>query len=255
MPFFMTNVKRKSIWTNLLVRGSLDLFSRFIGLCMGLNNLHEFGKCLIVYVDDIVITGNGAKISQLKKYLFSHFQMKDLGSLKYFLVIEVAQLKDKIVISQRKYVLGILKETSMIDYRLVDSPRDPNIKLTSDQGDPYLDLERYQRLGRKLIYLTITRPNISFAIGVVSQFLQAPHTNYHSDLMVHILKYIKKDPGQGLLYEDKGNTQVTNYCGVDWVESPIDRCFTTWYCIFIGDNIVSWKSKKQIVVAHSSAEA
>ena len=93
------------------------------------------GKCvyLMVYVDDIVITGNDAtKITQLKEHLFSHFQTKDLGSLKYFLGIEVAQSGDGFVISQKKYALDILEETNMQNCRPVESPMNPNLKLMAD---------------------------------------------------------------------------------------------------------------------------
>ena len=96
------------------------------------------GKCiyLIVYVDDIVITGNDiVDISQLKEHLCRHFQTKDLGSLKYFLGIEVAQSKYGVVISQRKYALDILHENGMIDCKLVENPMDPNQKLTSEEGE------------------------------------------------------------------------------------------------------------------------
>jgi len=87
----------------------------------------------IVYVDDIVITENDSTtICWLKKHLFSHFQTKDLGCLKYFLGIEVAQSNEGIVISQRKYALDILKETSMIECRPVNSPMDPNQKLMAE---------------------------------------------------------------------------------------------------------------------------
>ena len=175
----------------------------------------------MVYVDDIVITGNDQeKIAQLKEHLFSHFQTKDLGKLKYFLGIEVAQSKDGIIISQRKYALDILKETGMSDCRPIDSPMDPNQKLLPNQGEPYSDPERYRRLVGKLIYLTITRPDISFAFGVVSQFMQSPH-NDHWDAVIRILRYIKRTPGQGLLYEDKGNTQIVGFCDADWTGSPI----------------------------------
>ena len=112
----------------------------------------SLGKCvyLMVYVDDIVITGNDAtKISQLKEHLFSHFQTKDLGYLRYFLGIEVAQSKDGIVISQRKYALDILKETGVQNCRLFDSPMDPNQKLMANQSEIYPDSERYSRLGGK----------------------------------------------------------------------------------------------------------
>jgi len=84
--------------------------------------------------------------------------------------------------------------------------------------------------------------------------MQAPHVD-HWKVVIHILRYIKKAPGQGLLYEDKGNTQISGYCDVDWAGGPIDKRSTTGYCVFIGGNIISWKSKKQNIVARSNAEA
>ena len=209
------------------------------------------GKCvyLIVYVDDIVITGNDvAKISQQKQHLFSNFQTKDLNCLKYFLGIEVAQSKEGVVISQRKYALDILEETGMTNCRPIDSPMDPNQKLMLDQGGPFPDPERYRRLVGKLIYLTITRPDLSFVVGVVSQFMQDPHID-HWNVVIRILRYIKKTPGQGLLYKDNGNTQICGYCDADWASHPIDRRSTTGYGVSFGGNIVSWKSKKQSVFA------
>jgi len=142
----------------------------------------------------------------------------------------------------------------MQNCRPVDSPMDPNLKLMADQRGIYPDPERYRRLVGKLIYLTTTRPNISFVVGVVSQFMQNPHVD-HWNTVMHILKYVKKAPRHGLLYEDKDNTQVSGYCDADWAGCPIDRRSTSGYCVFIGVNVISWKSKKQIVVARFSAEA
>ncbi|RVW49108.1 Retrovirus-related Pol polyprotein from transposon TNT 1-94 [Vitis vinifera] len=168
------------------------------------------GQCiyLVVYVDDIVITGSDQNgIQKLKQHLFTHFQTKDLGKLKYFLGIEIAQSSSGVVLSQRKYALDILEETGMLDCKPVDTPMDPNVKLIPGQGEPLGDPGRYRRLVGKLNYLTITRPDISFPVSVVSQFLQSP-CDSHWDAVIRILRYIKSTPGQGVLYENRGHTQL-----------------------------------------------
>ena len=139
-------------------------------------------------MDDVVITGSDQDdIQKLKQHLFSNFQTKDLGKLKYFLGIVVAQSNSELVISQMKYTLDILTDTGMLDYKLVDTPMDPNVKL----------VRRYRRLVGKLNYLTITRPNIYFPVSVISQFLQSPRDS-HWDAAFRILCYVKGTPGQGV---------------------------------------------------------
>ncbi|CAH9069280.1 unnamed protein product [Cuscuta europaea] len=210
---------------------------------------------LVVYVDDIVITGDYHDgIQNLKLYLSQQFQTKDLGRLRYFLGIEVAQSKTGIAISQRKYALDILKETGMTDCKPIDTPIDPNVRLFPDQGEPISNPERYRRLVGKLNYLTMTRPDISFAVSVVSQFLNTP-CDSHWDAVVRILRYIKGSPGRGLVYANRGCDNITAYSDADWAGCPNDRRSTSGYCVLIGGNLISWKSKKQSVVARSSAEA
>ena len=214
------------------------------------------GQCiyLIVYVEDIVIIDSDQDgIHKLKQHLFSHFQTKDLGKLKYFLGIEIAQSKSSVVMSQRKYILDILEETGMLNCKPVDTPMDPNVKLVPGQGEPLQDPRRYRRLVERLNYLTITRLDISFPVSVVSQFLQPPCVS-HWDAVICILRYIKGKSIQGVLYENRGHTQVIGYCNADWAGLPANRRFTLENCVFIGGNLTSWKSKKQDVVARSSAE-
>ncbi|KAL6332014.1 hypothetical protein AAG906_020371 [Vitis piasezkii] len=115
-----------------------------------------------------------------------------------------------------------LEETGMLDQKPVDTPMDPNVKLVPGQGEPLGDPGRYRRLVGKLNYLTITRPDISFPVSVVSQFLQSP-CDSHWDAVIRILRYIKSTPGQGVLYENRGHTQVVGYTDADWAGSPTDR--------------------------------
>ena len=162
--------------------------------------------------------------------------------------IEVAQSKDGLVISQRKYAMDILEETGLLNAKPTDTPMDPSVKLLPNQGEPLSDSGRYRRLVGKLNYLTVTRPDISFAVSVVSQFLNSP-CQEHMDAVIRILRYIKRAPGKGLVYENKGHTQIVGYSDADWAGSPIDRRSTSGYCVFVGGNHISWKSKKQTVVA------
>ncbi|KAL5725033.1 Beta-galactosidase 8 [Ranunculus cassubicifolius] len=210
---------------------------------------------LCVYVDDIVITGSDEEgMTVLKSHLATNFMTKDLGKLKYFLGIEVARTKDGINLSQRKYVLDLLTETGYLGCKPVETPMDVNRKLSIEEGELLADVEGYRRLVGKLIYLTITRPDISFAVGVVSQFMHSPR-GPHMDAVIRILRYLKHAPGRGVLYRVNGHLNVEGYTDADWAGSHSDRRSTTGYCTFFGGNLVTWKSKKQNVVARSSAES
>ena len=177
-------------------------------------------------------------IRKLKQHFFNHFQKKDLGKLKDFLRIEITQSNSGVVMSQRKYVFDTLEETGMLNCEHVDTPMDLNVKLVPGHGEPLRDPRRYRRLVGRLNYLTITRPNISFPVSVVSKFLQSP-CNSHWDAVICILCYIKGTPGHGVLYENRGHTQNVRYCDTDWADSPIDRLSTSGYYVFISGNLIS----------------
>ncbi|KAM0041797.1 putative RNA-directed DNA polymerase [Helianthus debilis subsp. tardiflorus] len=155
--------------------------------------------CLIIYVDDMIITGNDEEeMKRLKGNLFTKIEMKDLGRLKYFLGIEVLRSKHGIFISQKKYILDLLAETGMIDCKPTDTPIAVNHKLHMEEGVKAADKERYQRMVGKLIYLSHTHPDIAYAVGVVSQFMHQPQVS-HMEAIWRILRYLKGATGHGVI--------------------------------------------------------
>jgi hypothetical protein len=208
---------------------------------------------LIVYVDDIILTGdNTVEIERLKGGLAAEFEVKDLGQIRYFLGMEVARSKKGISVSQRKYVLDLLAETGMLGCKPCDTPVDSGRK-TENAGE-FVEKERYQKLVGKLIYLSHTRPDIAFAVSVVSQYMHDPRET-HLEAVYRILRYLKGSPGKGLLFKKNEKREIEIFTDADWAGATDDRRSTTGYCTFVWGNLVTWRSKKQNVVARSSAEA
>ena len=130
---------------------------------------------LLVYMDDIVITGNDPTcVATLKLVLVVKFGIKDLGSLEFFLGLEIARSKKGVSLNQRKFALDILKETSIMGCKPAKSPMEQQLKLSKDSGELLLDSSKYRRLIGKLMYLTLSRPDITYAVNKLSQFLAKP---------------------------------------------------------------------------------
>ena len=129
---------------------------------------------LLIYVDDILITGNDPVIiAAIKKFLHSQFHLKDLGDLKYFLGIEVSSSKNGIFISQRKYALEIIKDAGLLGAAPIDTPMELGLKL-SDKGDLLKDPGHYRRLVGRLIYLTFSMLVVTYSLHVLSRFMHHP---------------------------------------------------------------------------------
>ena len=165
---------------------------------------------LIIYVDDMVVTGNDPEERKaLQEYLSREFEMKDLGSLKYFLGIEVSRSKKGIFLSQRKYALDLLQETGMSACQPSTSPMEEGLKLHSLKDQVPIDKGRYQRLVGRLMYLAHTRPDLAYALSIVSQFMHNP-CEQHMNAVMHILRYLKSAPGKGILFTKNGNHEDIN---------------------------------------------
>ena len=180
--------------------------------------------------------------------------MKDLGELRYFLGLEVVRTSQGLFISHKKYVMDLLQEYGLVHTKPVKLPLNSQLKLAANFGVLLPEPNKYRRLVGKLLYLTLTRPDVSYPAQLLSQFFQSPTTE-HMKAALQVLRYLKSSPGQGILMAYSSSAQLTAFCDSDWASCPDTRRSTTGYCILLGQSLVSWKSKKQSVVARSSAEA
>ncbi|XP_023734190.2 uncharacterized mitochondrial protein AtMg00810-like [Lactuca sativa] len=210
---------------------------------------------ILIYVDDVIITGNNLdRIQQTKTQLDKAFSIKDHGPLKYFLGIEVAKTSDGLVLSQRKYVLDILKDSGMLGCKPSSFPIEQNLKLDRREEEAQVDGTQYRRLVGRLPYLQATRPDVTYVVNVLSQFVSDPRHS-HMQAMIRVLRYLKGTPGQGILLPRIGEPVLTAFCDSDWLGCPYTRRPRTGYLLMLGGAPISWKTKKQSVVSRSSAEA
>ncbi|XP_019055704.1 PREDICTED: uncharacterized protein LOC109115797 [Nelumbo nucifera] len=184
---------------------------------------------LIVYVDDIVITGDWVSdIQRVKNFLVTQFEVKDLGPLRYFLGIELVHFQQGFFISQRKYTLDLLKDIGKLGAKPVDNPIDVNHKLGDCNDEPIKDARQYQRLVGRLLYLSMTRPDIAYPVGVLSQFMHAPKAA-HLEAVDRVLWYLKKFPGTGLLFKNHGHMKVEDLTSID-----CSMCYFPTKSLYVG---------------------
>nr|XP_028955049.1 uncharacterized protein LOC114823790 [Malus domestica] len=210
----------------------------------------------LLYVDDIVLTGNSSPfIQSFIQTLSTEFELKDLGKLHYFLGIKVSYLSNGIHLSQNKYTLELLQRGDLLECKPCSTPIAAKTQLSAHTGAPLSDPSLYRQLVGSLQYLTLTRPDISFDVQNVSQFMGHP-TTAHMEAVKRILRYLKGSLGMGLrLTSSSQPFRLIAYSDADWAGCPGTRRSTTGFCIFLGDNLISWCAKKQRTVSRSSAEA
>ncbi|KAH7351616.1 hypothetical protein KP509_19G006000 [Ceratopteris richardii] len=210
---------------------------------------------MCIYVDDIILTGTDEKgIQSLKKKMEKEFKISDLGDLSYFLGMEIAYTQHGVYVTQERYLKNLLIKFKMDDCRVAPTPMEVNHKLSRYGREEFKDMKLYQSLVGSLIYATLTRPDLSYAVGVLSQFMHCPRKE-HWVARQRVLRYIKGTLKEGLYYGFTSDTNIKIYSDRDWAGNLDDMRSTYGYLCYVGDKLISWCSKKQHTIALSSTEA
>ena len=206
---------------------------------------------LLVYLDDILVTGNQpGLIDKLIADLNQRFALKKLGSLYYFMGIEAYRDESGLYLCQAKYIVELLKKTKMDGARGYSNPAAPGQTLFRDSGEAMDNPQLYRSIVGVLQYLTITRLDISYIVGWLSQFLQSP-TVTHWQACKRVLRYLKDTIKLGISFQPSKSLMLQGFTDVDFAACPDDRRSISAYCVFLGGCLLSWKSKKQTLVANS----
>jgi hypothetical protein len=207
---------------------------------------------LLLYVDDIIITGNNSSaVSNIISQLSAVFELKDLGPLRYFLGLQIDYKKGGFFVHQRKYLTDLLHKFTLTDCKAASTPIATTPLLTSTEllSNP----TPYRSLVGALQYATFTRPDITFAVNRVCQFMHKP-SPAHLVAAKRILRYLKGTLDRGILFQP-GPFALTAFTDADWAGDPCDRRSTSGIIVFLGNNPITWLAKKQHTVSRSSTEA
>ena len=210
---------------------------------------------LLLYVDDIILTASSTRLlHRIIELLHSEFAMTDLGDLHHFLGISVTRSSDGLFLSQHQYAADLLQRAGMAECHSTATPIGTHAKLSATDGTPVADATQYRSLAGALQYLTLTRPDLAYAVQQVCLFMHDPREP-HLAMLKRVLRYVKGTLSTGLHIGTGSITSLTAYSDADWAGCPDSRRSTSGYCVFLGDNLVSWSSKRQTTVSRSSAEA
>ena len=212
-----------------------------------------------VYVDDTILCCNNLKYLVCQKNkISSKFEMDDRGDVNFILGMTITRDRENrtLMINQKNYLNDVLKRFNMSDCKPVSTPVEPGQKFEKiSEGDEPFDVSTYQSAIGSLNYAAIaTRPDISVAVGKLSQFMQSP-SQIHWSAVKRVFRYIKGTISYGLKFNYSNNFELYGYSDSDWAGCVMSRKSTSGQLFRIGGCTVSWRSKKQSVVALSSTEA
>ncbi|KAG6578190.1 Integrase catalytic core protein [Phytophthora cinnamomi] len=216
------------------------------------------GECvlLLVYVDDGLVTGSSADmIAKVKRQLKSRFEMTDSGKCSFILGIEVVDnAGGSVTLSQARYINDILERFCMQDCKHAASPVDISMKLVSSDAMTKLDAPFREAVGALMHSMTSTRPDIAFAVGYVSRFMENPQVE-HWIAVKRIFRYLQGTKSHGIRFSPGKDIDFQGYSDADWAGDLSDRKSTSGYLFQVAGGPISWGSKKQSSVSLSTSEA
>ncbi|XP_071695911.1 uncharacterized mitochondrial protein AtMg00810-like [Rutidosis leptorrhynchoides] len=215
----------------------------------------EYVFDLVLFIENVTIHSSSDTLRRrIIQHLSAEFAMKDLGRLSYFLGIGVEHTKTGLFLNQSKYARELLEKAGMLSCKPATTPIEANSKLSANAGAPYSDPTYYRSLAGALQYLTFTRPDIAHAVQQICLHMHAPREG-HMGALKRILRYIHGTINFGLHMTCSTSHSLISYTDADWAGCPDTRRSTSGYCVYFGDNLISWSSKRQPNLSRSSAEA
>jgi len=210
---------------------------------------------LLLYVDDMILSASSSSLLQhVIARLHDAFAVKDMGPVRHFLGISMCRNHSGFFLSQAQYAEELLDRAGMTNCNTAPTPADTKPKPSTHDGKLIDEATTYRSIVGALQYLTITRPDIAYAVQQVCLHMHAPR-DVHQTMLKRILRYIKGTVSLGIQLRTTTTPAITAYSDADWAGCPDTRRSTSGFCVFFGGSLISWSSKRQTTVSRSSAEA
>ena len=217
----------------------------------------EDGELIVaqVYVDDIIFGSTKDELAHsFLKLMQAEFEMSMIGELTHFLGLQIRQQDSGIFLSQFKYAKNLVKKFGLESASFVRTPMSPNVKLTVDLLSKSVDSSLFRNMIGSLFYLTSSRLDISYSVGMCARYLANPK-KFHMIALRRVIKYVKTTSDFGVWYNKDIDDVLAGYFVVDWAGNADDKKNTLEGCFYVGNNLVSWMSKRQNSISLSTAEA